>query len=85
MVLCRKLIHDELVARAKDKLEREMKKRRKLREEFESSLRRCRSIKEDTSWDDARKLLEKELDLREPVSIREGGSAAVMVHSEYCL
>eukprot|EP00803_Ostreobium_quekettii_P011403 evm.model.scf_473.7 EVM.evm.TU.scf_473.7 scf_473:23302-33338(+) len=61
----KRLIHDELVARAKEKEMKEVKRRKKLREEVSSALRHCRGIREDISWEDALKILEKEADLRD--------------------
>ncbi|CAD7696897.1 unnamed protein product [Ostreobium quekettii] len=61
----KRLIHEELVSRAKDKEAKELKRRKKLREELSSALRYCKGIKEDTSWEEAMKILRKEADLRD--------------------
>lgn len=57
-VLNRKLIYEELHAKAKDKETKEIKRKKKARDDFASELKRCRTIKEATTWEEAKAMLE---------------------------
>jgi hypothetical protein len=56
---CRKLVFDELLARAKDKVAKEEKRRKRAREDFTDLLRDVRDIHADTTWEEAQPLLER--------------------------
>ena len=58
--LCRKLYFEELVGRLKEKEATEEKKRKRAREDFQELLRDMRSLKHDTTWAEAKAVLEKE-------------------------
>lgn len=51
---------DELLARLKDKIAKEEKRKRRAREDFTALLKDTRDIKADMSWEDAQPLLEKQ-------------------------
>ena len=51
---------DELLARLKDKVAKEEKRKRRKREDFTALLKDSRDIKLDMSWEDAQLLLEKQ-------------------------
>ena len=51
---------DELLARLKDKVAKEEKRKRRAREDFTALLKDTRDIKADMSWEDAQPLLEKQ-------------------------
>lgn len=54
----RRLIYDELHAKAKEKEAKEIKRKKKVRDDFQSELKRCRAIKDGTTWEEAQQLLE---------------------------
>ncbi len=56
----RKLVFDELLGRLKDKVAKEEKRKRRVREDFTALLKETRDIKADMSWEDAQPLLEKQ-------------------------
>ena len=51
---------DELLARLKDKVAKEEKRKRRAREDFTALLKDIRDIKVDMSWEDAQPLLQKQ-------------------------
>ena len=56
----RQIFFDEELGKAKEKLAKEEKRKRRAREEFQHLLRDTRRIKHDTTWADAKALLDKE-------------------------
>ena len=57
---CRQLFFDEEVGKLKEKVAKEERRQRKMREDFQHLLREHRKIRHDTAWADAQLLLEKE-------------------------
>ena len=51
---------DEMLARVKEKVAKEEKRKRRAREDFTALLKESRDIKLDMSWEDAQPLLEKQ-------------------------
>ena len=59
LLWCRKLVFDETVARLKERVAKEEKRRRHAREDFTALLKDSRDLKPDTTWEAAQPLLEK--------------------------
>lgn len=54
----RKLVFDEMLAKAKERAAKEEKRRKRARDDFNDLLRDTRSVVLDSSWDDIRPSLE---------------------------
>lgn len=57
---CRQLFFDEEIGKLKEKAAKEEKRQRRMRDEFHILLKDTRKIRHDTTWADAKLLLEKE-------------------------
>ena len=59
-LLFRQLFFDEEAGKLKEKAAKEERRQRRMREDFQNLLREHRKIRHDSTWADAKLLLEKE-------------------------
>lgn len=57
---CRKLVFEELLGKAKERVAKEEKRRKRAREDFSTLLRNSRHIRSSTTWEEGQTMLEKE-------------------------
>jgi len=60
VVPCRKTFFEEEVGKLKEKAVKEEKRKRRAKEDFALLLKETRRLKHDTTWEDAKAILEKE-------------------------